>query len=257
MPARAATRATAGSPSVCIIRVNPVGAKPRGEPAGRPRIVVDVSTRGDVLEHVRVELQPGVRMPGTAQADLVAGSTVGVVEHRSWRAAPGQQSQVEDGCGAGQPPLGGIEGHGARTQQRRQLGPARPVSGTHPRVLHDVLHGRKDTSETGLTRTATATRAHVGARHRLANHPGRRGATPGPPGPTRDNGADGHPCGARPPGAGVPAAFRPARPPGDGTPGTSADRPALPLSEPIPEDRSGGLDVLVEPEHVVRVVLSA
>jgi hypothetical protein len=44
MPIRAATRATAGSPSVCAIRVNPVGAKISGSAAGFPRIVVDGST---------------------------------------------------------------------------------------------------------------------------------------------------------------------------------------------------------------------
>ena len=44
MPIRPATRATAGSPSWCISRVNPVGAKTRGSGAGRPRIVVEVST---------------------------------------------------------------------------------------------------------------------------------------------------------------------------------------------------------------------
>ena len=44
MPMRAATRATAASPSVCIIRVNPVGPKANGAAAGEPRIVVEVST---------------------------------------------------------------------------------------------------------------------------------------------------------------------------------------------------------------------
>ena len=44
MPARSATRATAGSPSVCIIRVKPVGANPNGAAAGRPRMTVEVST---------------------------------------------------------------------------------------------------------------------------------------------------------------------------------------------------------------------
>ena len=39
-----ATRATAGSPSWCISRVKPVGAKTRGRADGRPRIVVEVST---------------------------------------------------------------------------------------------------------------------------------------------------------------------------------------------------------------------
>ena len=44
MPVRAATRATAGSPSVCSMRVNPVGAKTSGALEGAPRIVVEVST---------------------------------------------------------------------------------------------------------------------------------------------------------------------------------------------------------------------
>ena len=44
IPTRAATRATAASPSVCIMRVKPVGAKTSGSADGRPRIVVEVST---------------------------------------------------------------------------------------------------------------------------------------------------------------------------------------------------------------------
>ncbi len=44
MPARWATRATAGSPSVCIIRVKPVGPNTSGIDAGRPSIVVVAST---------------------------------------------------------------------------------------------------------------------------------------------------------------------------------------------------------------------
>ena len=68
IPTRAATRATAGSPSVCIIRVNPVGANTSGSAEGRPRIVVDVSTCGDVLQHPRLELDAGVRLPATGAA---------------------------------------------------------------------------------------------------------------------------------------------------------------------------------------------
>ncbi len=41
---RPAARATAGSPSGCIIRVEPVGARASGSEAGRPRICVLVST---------------------------------------------------------------------------------------------------------------------------------------------------------------------------------------------------------------------
>ena len=40
---RAATRATAGSPSVCIMRVKPVGPNTSGSAAGRPRSTVPVS----------------------------------------------------------------------------------------------------------------------------------------------------------------------------------------------------------------------
>ena len=44
MPARAAARAPAYSPSVCIIRVKPVGAMPNGSSERPPRIVQLVST---------------------------------------------------------------------------------------------------------------------------------------------------------------------------------------------------------------------
>ena len=43
MPSRPATRVTAGSPSWCISRVKPVGAKTSGIADGRPRIVVERS----------------------------------------------------------------------------------------------------------------------------------------------------------------------------------------------------------------------
>ncbi len=44
MPIRFATRPTDGSPSWCISRVKPVGAKTSGIADGRPRIVVERST---------------------------------------------------------------------------------------------------------------------------------------------------------------------------------------------------------------------
>ena len=43
-PACSAARTPATSPSVCIIRVNPVGAIPTGRADRRPAIVVDRST---------------------------------------------------------------------------------------------------------------------------------------------------------------------------------------------------------------------
>ena len=85
MPARAATRATAGSPSVCIIRVNPVGPNTRGVAAGRPRIVVEVSTVE--TSSTRGWNSTRAYAPGAAQADLVAGGAVGVVEHRAGHGA--------------------------------------------------------------------------------------------------------------------------------------------------------------------------
>ncbi len=45
MPAAAAAPAPATSPSVCMRRVNPVGAMPNGSAEGPPRISTDVSTR--------------------------------------------------------------------------------------------------------------------------------------------------------------------------------------------------------------------
>jgi hypothetical protein len=44
MPARSATRATAGSPSCCIIRVKPVGANANGCSDRLPSTVVEVSS---------------------------------------------------------------------------------------------------------------------------------------------------------------------------------------------------------------------
>ena len=44
MPYRPATRAPATSPSVCIIRVNPVGAIPNGSATGPPRTSRSVVT---------------------------------------------------------------------------------------------------------------------------------------------------------------------------------------------------------------------
>jgi hypothetical protein len=44
MPTCSATEATAGSPSWCIIRVNPVGANPNGRVDRRPRMARLVST---------------------------------------------------------------------------------------------------------------------------------------------------------------------------------------------------------------------
>ena len=44
MPTCSATDTTACSPSVCISRVNPMGANTNGSGLGRPRIVVSVCT---------------------------------------------------------------------------------------------------------------------------------------------------------------------------------------------------------------------
>ncbi len=44
MPAAAAAPAPALSPSVCMSRVKPVGAMPKGNALGPPRICVEVST---------------------------------------------------------------------------------------------------------------------------------------------------------------------------------------------------------------------
>ena len=113
-PTRSATRATAGSPSVCIIRVKPVGredqrqrgAGARGSSSTVSTAETSRSTRGRNSTRAKAS-------PGAPQADLRAGGAVGVVEDRARRPAPGEQAQVRDRTRAGQPPLGRVALHRA------------------------------------------------------------------------------------------------------------------------------------------------
>ena len=139
MPTRAATRPTAGSPSVCIMPGE--AGRARRPAAARRRLPEDrrrrCRRRRRRAARVGLELDPRERLPRAAQADLLTGGAVGVVEYRARRPPAGQQPQVGDGRGAGQPTFGGVERHAPRTQQGLQLRPTRPMSGSHPRVLHD------------------------------------------------------------------------------------------------------------------------
>ena len=67
MPISCATDATARSPSVCIMRVKPVGAKTNGRAARLPRIVAAGVDRGHVVEHRRAELDPRERLARAAE----------------------------------------------------------------------------------------------------------------------------------------------------------------------------------------------
>src|SRR5207237_6562050 len=88
-----------------------------------------------------MELHPGETAACPAQAELLLGGAVGVVEHRARDPARGDRSQVGNGVRAGQPPLRRIERPPFGMQQRPQLRPAgtlpahqcRPPSGCgHP-----------------------------------------------------------------------------------------------------------------------------
>jgi len=113
----------------------------RGLPEDRRRTV----DRGNVPEHLRLELDPGICLPGTAQRQLLTSGAVGVVEHRSGRPPSSPQSQIGYRRDACQPTCGGVEFHSPRTKQGLQLGPTRPLSGGHPRVVHDGSRRGKHT----------------------------------------------------------------------------------------------------------------
>ena len=124
-PTSCATDATARSPSVCIIRVKPVGANANGRAARLPRMsrlvsIVDTSCSTDGLE-----LDPGERRPGAAERLLAVSGAVAVVEHRARRAPPGDQPQVRHGGGAAQPPCRrrpGRTGRAAAAGRARRAG---------------------------------------------------------------------------------------------------------------------------------------
>ena len=96
---RPATRATAGSPAWCIIRVNPVGAKAKGSADGPPSRVVEVSMCETSRSTEGRNSRSAERGPRTGQRELALGGAVRVVEHRPRRAAPGDLPQVADGVG--------------------------------------------------------------------------------------------------------------------------------------------------------------
>ena len=103
MPAASAAVAPAISPSVCIIRVKPVGAMPNGSADVRPSTCDGRVDLRDVAQDRRVEGDVGERLPGPGQGDLAVRRAVGVVERRAWGAALGDRAQVRDGVAALQP----------------------------------------------------------------------------------------------------------------------------------------------------------
>ena len=134
-PISSATDATARSPSVCIMRVKPVGAKTNGKAERLPRMSRPVSTRRHVVQHRRAELHPGERLPGAAQRVLAVGRAVAVVEHRAWGAAPRDLPEVGDRRGAPQPSLGGVTDERGGPQQRGELGRTGQASLDHARSV--------------------------------------------------------------------------------------------------------------------------
>ena len=171
-PISCATEATARSPSVCIIRVKPVGAKTNGRAARLPRMSRLVSTRGHVAQHRRAELDPGERLPGAAERVLAVGGAVAVVEHRARRAPARDQPQVGDRGGAAQPSGRGVPDERGGAQQRGELGGTGQATLDHARQRKPIRPASAGSGE-GSARDALAGDARIrGRRWR----PGRRGS---------------------------------------------------------------------------------
>ena len=96
MPAAPAAVAPAISPSVCIMRVKPVGAMPNGMRDWPPSTSRLVSTFGHVAQDRRVELDVLERLARARQRELALGRAVGVVERRLRRAPLGDRAQIVD-----------------------------------------------------------------------------------------------------------------------------------------------------------------
>ena len=96
MPAAPAADAPAISPSVCMSRVNPVGAMPNGSALGPPRISIDVSTSRRGAEDAGVELDVLERLARAGERELALGGAIGVVERRLGRAALRDRAQIGD-----------------------------------------------------------------------------------------------------------------------------------------------------------------
>ena len=134
MPIRSATRATADSPSVCMSRVNPVGANASGSADRAPSSVVDGSTAETSRSTLGRNSTAVERLPGPAQADLRPGGAVGVVEDRARHAPPGDLAEVADGGRAGQPPVGRVaRERGAGGSAR--AAPTSAATGARPRPI--------------------------------------------------------------------------------------------------------------------------
>src|SRR6266496_598666 len=127
MPARSATRATARSPSWCIIRVKPVGANRNGSSLRRP----STSTPRSTLATSRSTLGWNSTPAYASRALLLLGGAVGVVEHGPRRPALGDGPQVPDGVGLGQAALDRRQRQPAGLEQLAQFRWAGQSSGRH------------------------------------------------------------------------------------------------------------------------------
>ncbi len=130
-PCRCATRATARSPSWCIRRVKPVGAKANGTDDARPSTVVVVSTPDTSRSDRRCELQRLERPPRAAQADLRFGCAVGVIEGRPGDTTARHAAEIGNGQGVRESSLCGVELDRSRAEQWPDLGPFRQLPLAH------------------------------------------------------------------------------------------------------------------------------
>ena len=121
MPAASAAVTPAISPSVCIIRVKPVGAIPNGSATRSPSTIARGVDARDVAQDRGVELHVGEGLARPGQRHLAVGGAVGVVERRLRRTPLGDPAQVLDRQRGGQPPLLRREGRLLELQQRPQV----------------------------------------------------------------------------------------------------------------------------------------
>ncbi|BDD81001.1 hypothetical protein TPB0596_07640 [Tsukamurella pulmonis] len=120
MPARVAARTPASSPSVCIIRVKPVGAIANGRADGPPSTVRGVDL-GDVAQDLRVELDVGEGLPRPGQRELGLRGAVGVVEGGARGAPLSDPAQIPDGLRILQPGGAAVEPGRPDAHERREI----------------------------------------------------------------------------------------------------------------------------------------
>src|SRR4029077_16681642 len=90
----------------------------------------------DVTQYRGVELQVGVQLPGSAQADLVGRGAVDVVEHRRRTTTSCDRAEVAYIDSVGESPAGPAELRSIHRDERRDVGPPGDVPRGRARCPH-------------------------------------------------------------------------------------------------------------------------